>query len=172
LRFARLIVLSVLLIATRPVQVWAAPPPCSPFPQVAGSIRLLSPSTYEQPPSNDIAATIAVLPPGQNVAATLIFSAEAQSGRDRVPLWMSVPTPLSGATPIPGLREYESAWSFRIFGAPPHSQVSVFAAHYEYGSTADNPSNPFSLSAGTPTANPANTCRLLVKQRFGTFMTR
>jgi hypothetical protein len=154
------------------MQVLAAPPLCSPLPQVAGSIRLVNPKSDEQPPPNDIEATIAVLPPGQDVPATQILSAEAQSGSDRIRLWLSVPTPLSGATPIPGLRKYESAWSFRIFGAPPHSLVSVFAAHYEYGATTNNPSNPFSLSAGAPTDNPANTCRVLIQQRLGTFTTR
>jgi hypothetical protein len=48
----------------------------------------------------------------------------------------------------------------------------VFAAHYEYGAATNNPSNPFSLSAGAPTDKPANTCRALIQQRFGTFMTR
>jgi hypothetical protein len=154
------------------MHVRAAAPLCSPAPQAEGTIRLISPSVNEQPAANDIEATIAVLPPGQDVAVVQIFSAEAQIGNDKIPLWLSLPKQLSGTSPVPGLRKYEGAWSFRIFGAPPHALVSVFAAHYEYGTTTDNPSNPFSLSTGTPTDNPANTCRLLMKGRIGTFMTR
>lgn len=169
---ARLILLSVLLINIDPMQVWAAPPLCSPLPHVDGSIRLVSPRIHERLLPNDVEVTIAVLPPGEDVAATQMFSTEAQSGSDRIPLWLSVPRPLSAASPIAGLRKSETAWSFRIFGAPPHSVVSVFAAHYEYGATTNNLSNPFPLPDGAPTDNTANTCRVLVQQRLGTFEIR
>ena len=129
---------------------------CSPVPWAADSVRAVSPSGGTAGRTTDV--IIAVKPPDQNVAATQIFSAQAEVAGRRIPLWLTTPVALDDAERRGlVLTVGERAWRFQVVGAPPQAVVTVFAAHYVYGATA--------------LERPVD-CRMLVERVLVTYSTR
>ncbi|MDB5093628.1 MAG: hypothetical protein JWO85_1729 [Candidatus Eremiobacteraeota bacterium] len=107
---------------------------CWPIPSAADSIRVISPSDGKAPRTTDV--IIAVLPPGQDVAAAQMFSAQASVGTRHVPLWVTIPTPVDDPSQLGiTLLGSERAWRFRVVGAPAQAVVTILAARYLYGVT-------------------------------------
>lgn len=134
----------------------AEPGGCSPVPWVADSIRVVFPSGGTAGRSTDV--IIAVKPPGEDIAASQIFSASAAVAQQRVPVWITMPTALDDAERLGvTLRPGERAWRFRVVAAPSQAVVTVVAAHYVYGArTAERPVD----------------CRMLVERPLVVYSTR
>ena len=121
------------------------------MPQVADSIRIVAPEKFDTV-SSPTEVIIAVKPPDEDVAASQIFSAEAVVGSERTPVWLTAPVKVTNAAPALAMRlaQGERAWTFRMTGAPPHAVVNMYASHYLYGATDDNPSLQCRMSVKIP----------------------
>jgi hypothetical protein len=129
---------------------------CSPVPWLADSLRVISPSDGRAPRTADV--IIAVAPPDQDVAAVQILSAQATVGARRVPLWVTIPTPVEDPTQLGiSLRGSERAWHFRVVGAPAQAVVTIVYSHYVYGaSRVEHPVD----------------CRMLLERVIATYSTQ
>jgi hypothetical protein len=128
---------------------------CSPVPWLADSLRVISPSDGKAPRTADV--IIAVAPSDQDVAAVQILSAQATVGARRVPLWLTIPTPVDDPSQLGiSLHGSERAWRFRVVGAPAQAVVTILAARYAYGASR---------------AGQTVDCRMLLEREIATYST-